>query len=489
MLRLVADGDQRPHRRRLLAQVRARDLRQQVDALDAPSACGPRSRARPRVEAGGDVLGLAQEARRPCPASSGGRSDSACATSNDEWCTDGRNSCEKNARTTCRTWSVAITCVIPSRPASWVATVDLPTPVTPPSSTSSGRSRLRTCHHWRNRASTCSLSPPRRTSSATARSSSTPISAGPAGDEPLLDLLRERERALRRQARSPSATAPSAPWNRAARSRCARRPSAGAARSGRSRGASATAAPRACGVDQRSSARRAARRSAPRRAVAQEDDLRARRAARARRRRRSRPPSARSGTRRSRSRTRGLDVALERVAAREVRGEHARRRRPCRASPARSRRSASGRAVTKHATRAPVGQRLRRLGPQLARARSGRGASSARVAGQARAARPAPGRPAPSSTSRSERSSRSGPEVDERLRARCAARGHADGRVRGDGRQRRAAALEHDTPGSSRAARPAGPRARSTSKVSPAGPSPQRRQPTVVTPASTASSR
>ncbi len=47
----------------------------------------------------------------------------------------------KNARSTWRITSVAITRVMPSRWASIVASVDLPTPAAPPIITISGRSR------------------------------------------------------------------------------------------------------------------------------------------------------------------------------------------------------------------------------------------------------------------------------------------------------------------------------------------------------------
>ena len=45
------------------------------------------------------------------------------------------NSSEKNARIVCRTKSVDVTRVIPSRYAASVATVDLPVPVAPPTRT------------------------------------------------------------------------------------------------------------------------------------------------------------------------------------------------------------------------------------------------------------------------------------------------------------------------------------------------------------------
>ena len=50
------------------------------------------------------------------------------------------NSSEKNARIVWRTKSVDVTRVIPSRCATSVATVDLPVPVAPPTSTTSGTS-------------------------------------------------------------------------------------------------------------------------------------------------------------------------------------------------------------------------------------------------------------------------------------------------------------------------------------------------------------
>ena len=53
------------------------------------------------------------------------------------------NSSEKNARIVWRTKSVEVTRVMPSRCATSVATVDLPVPVAPPTSTTIGMSRLR----------------------------------------------------------------------------------------------------------------------------------------------------------------------------------------------------------------------------------------------------------------------------------------------------------------------------------------------------------
>ena len=50
-------------------------------------------------------------------------------------------------RMTSRMASVGMMRVIPSRPASWVATVDFPTPVAPPMRMMRGRSmRFTTCH-------------------------------------------------------------------------------------------------------------------------------------------------------------------------------------------------------------------------------------------------------------------------------------------------------------------------------------------------------
>ena len=88
---------------------------------------------------------------------------------------------------------------MPSRLASCVATVDLPTPVTPPSRTSSGRSSRRGATTGGSASSPAR--PPRRAApprpARAARSTLT--SPGALVDEPLLDLPRERERALGRQ--------------------------------------------------------------------------------------------------------------------------------------------------------------------------------------------------------------------------------------------------------------------------------------------------
>ena len=232
----------------------------------------------------------------------------------------------------------------------------------------------------------------------------------------------------RRAGRSPSATAPSGPWSTAARSRCARPPSAVAprarspssrrapprpARAARVRPSSTSASSASSSGGSPGSATGRLRRKttrAPARARRLGDDVDRGRlqlgqehvAALAQRRLdvARRAPRAARGWRRS---TRDVDA----------------RAAP---SPARSRRSASGRAVTKHATRASGGQRLRRLGPQLARDDPLAGRSSARGRPRGRAASAAASSAAPSSTSRSERSSRSGPEVRQRLRARAARR-------------------------------------------------------------------
>ena len=230
----IADGDQRPHRRRPLAAVPGSGGRAAGARPRAPSASGPRSPARPARRCPGRCRGPGAGSRATVPASSSRqRRTRARATSKEEWCTEGRNSCEKNARTTWRTWSVAITCANPSRPASCVATVDLPTPVTPPSSTT--QRPLQVAHVpplAKARQHLLGSPPPTTTSSATRAQ--------------LLDLdlagAARRRAGPRSAARArtsapapapwPSATAPSGPSSRAARSRCGRRTTGGAARSG-----------------------------------------------------------------------------------------------------------------------------------------------------------------------------------------------------------------------------------------------------------------
>ena len=127
------------------------DLGQQVDALEHDRRALRDGALDERVDARARGRGPGAGSRRPCRTGRRRRSAARRATSNEEWWTAGMKSWEKNARTTWRSWSVAITRVMPSRPASCVATVDLPTPVTPPSSTSSGRSSLRRLHHCRKR--------------------------------------------------------------------------------------------------------------------------------------------------------------------------------------------------------------------------------------------------------------------------------------------------------------------------------------------------
>ena len=131
----------------------------------------------------------------------------------------------KKARSTWRITSVAITRLIPSRPASMVASVDLPTPVVPPIRTTSGRSS--------------------RPSRVQARKRRTAVSPSSAWQHLLADrvqalhvqLARRRARraaarprapartSARARARWPTGSAPSGPSSRAARGPCGRRSS------------------------------------------------------------------------------------------------------------------------------------------------------------------------------------------------------------------------------------------------------------------------
>ena len=72
------------------------------------------------------------------------------AASNDEVCRLGNRSAVNIDRMTSRMASVGMTRVMPSRLASMVAMVDLPTPVAPPSRITSGRSRRCTICHLEN---------------------------------------------------------------------------------------------------------------------------------------------------------------------------------------------------------------------------------------------------------------------------------------------------------------------------------------------------
>ena len=67
-----------------------------------------------------------------------GGSRSTEPASNDDACNVGMSSWENSARITSRIASVATTRTMPRRVASCVASVDLPTPVAPPISTTSG---------------------------------------------------------------------------------------------------------------------------------------------------------------------------------------------------------------------------------------------------------------------------------------------------------------------------------------------------------------
>ena len=72
------------------------------------------------------------------------------AASNDDVCRLGNRSAVNIDRMTSRMASVGMTRVMPSRLASMVAMVDLPTPVAPPSRITSGRSRRCTICHLEN---------------------------------------------------------------------------------------------------------------------------------------------------------------------------------------------------------------------------------------------------------------------------------------------------------------------------------------------------
>ena len=71
-----------------------------------------------------------------------GGSRSASSAWNDETCRVGISSGDSIARMTSRIASVATMRTMPSRAASWVAIVDLPTPVAPPIRITSGTSRF-----------------------------------------------------------------------------------------------------------------------------------------------------------------------------------------------------------------------------------------------------------------------------------------------------------------------------------------------------------
>ena len=76
-----------------------------------------------------------------------GGSRSARSAWNDDVCSVGINSDESIERITSRIASVATTRTMPSRAASCVAIVDLPTPVVPPIRMTSGTSRRSTSRH------------------------------------------------------------------------------------------------------------------------------------------------------------------------------------------------------------------------------------------------------------------------------------------------------------------------------------------------------
>jgi hypothetical protein len=77
----------------------------------------------------------------------GGGSRRAESASNEEVYSVGMSSLESMARMTSLMASVATTRTMPRRAASWVAMVDLPTPVAPPINTTRGTSRLPiSCH-------------------------------------------------------------------------------------------------------------------------------------------------------------------------------------------------------------------------------------------------------------------------------------------------------------------------------------------------------
>jgi hypothetical protein len=79
---------------------------------------------------------------------------------------EGMNSFEKNARMVCRMKSVDVTRVMPSRYAASVATVDLPVPVAPPTSTMIGKSSSCSSRKRRKRRTASEPSASPRTSTA-----------------------------------------------------------------------------------------------------------------------------------------------------------------------------------------------------------------------------------------------------------------------------------------------------------------------------------
>ena len=112
----------------------------------------------------------------------------------------------KKARSTWRITSVAITRVMPSRAASIVASVDLPTPVVPPIITTSGRSRRSSRRQARKRRTAAlallgPAAPPRQTpqpstptsrgapSRASLRSTRWASSKERSGDRPVADSV------------------------------------------------------------------------------------------------------------------------------------------------------------------------------------------------------------------------------------------------------------------------------------------------------------
>ena len=78
-----------------------------------------------------------------------GGSRSAASASNDDVWSVGISSGENIERMTSRMASVATNRTMPSRAASWVAMVDLPTPVAPPIRITSGTSSFSTSRHRR----------------------------------------------------------------------------------------------------------------------------------------------------------------------------------------------------------------------------------------------------------------------------------------------------------------------------------------------------
>ena len=426
-------------------QVRARDVGQQVHSLDHHRRA---VRDRPLdqgVEPRGDVVRPAAGSRRSCPASSSG---SVGQRARRRRRTSGARTAGTRARRTRARpgapgrWRSRAR--IPSRPASCVATVDLPTPVTPPSSTSSGRSRLRMFHHWRKRAST--------------GSDSSPGSDDLLGDR--AQLVRPRSRPGRWRSSRSSICCASA--KRALRRQPRRHQRLGhqplrvrqpvvAAHDGR------PACGRAAG-----SSRRAPRRRRARSRRSSSDSARDARPGGCAGTRPARPAcTARLGDDRRSAAAfssvrntsqpvaqRRLDVTLE--VTRGGPGCRTSRAapRPRRARPSRRRASASGRAVVKHATRAPVGQRLRRLGLAARRARSTRaGPIPPAASTSALALRAARARAHRTRTSSSERSSRSGPRCDSACApARAALVTHTVRSAR-HRRQRGAASLEHHDAG------------------------------------------